>query len=497
MDDMPAKKVEEGLPAWVMTFADLMSLLMCFFILLLAFSEMDVEKFKQLAGSMREAFGVQREIKVKEPPKGVNIIATEFSAGRPDPTPLNVVKQNTTNVLKQHLDMSKSRVKISREGKGEMMNQGSLQGDQKQYALKKLEDILAHKKQKAEEELIKAHKELEKAKLELEDAPFYYKMGAQDKLDDVNDDIDEAQKNLEAIAKQLANAEERLDMPQSEMDTEDTLRQIEAIQEQAQELAEKSLEENKKALEEIKDVLDNTPFYDKADVQVLVDEAQEKMDEAQAKTDEMQAELADTRARLTGPTADEQRYVLDKLEDIQAFENMKRVQENVEDIREALKEEIESGAVEVETDELKIIIRIKEKASFPSASADLRDDFKPIITRVAAVLEKSRGKIIVAGHTDDIPINNQRFRSNWELSAARAVSVVHEILATSNLTPDRLLIEGYADTLPLVPNISWENRSKNRRVEIVLEQGQSSEAFIDEDSLIDTGMGDLIGGINE
>jgi len=104
-EDSGQKKDDAGAPAWVMTFADLMSLLMCFFVLLLSFSEMDVAKYKQIAGSMREAFGVQREIKVKEPPKGINIIAQEFSAGRPDPTPFNIVQQITTDDMKRFLDV--------------------------------------------------------------------------------------------------------------------------------------------------------------------------------------------------------------------------------------------------------------------------------------------------------------------------------------------------------------------------------------------------------
>lgn len=89
-----------------MTFADLMSLLMCFFVLLLSFSEMDVQKYKQVAGSMKEAFGVQREVKTKDIPKGTSVIAQEFSPGRPQPTPLNVVRQNTRNDLQRNLDMS-------------------------------------------------------------------------------------------------------------------------------------------------------------------------------------------------------------------------------------------------------------------------------------------------------------------------------------------------------------------------------------------------------
>jgi chemotaxis protein MotB len=95
-----------GIPAWVMTFADLMSLLMCFFVLLLSFSEMDALKYKQLAGSMSEAFGVQNDIKVKDIPKGTSIIAQEFSPGRPQPTPLNEVRQSTTDITQSNLDVN-------------------------------------------------------------------------------------------------------------------------------------------------------------------------------------------------------------------------------------------------------------------------------------------------------------------------------------------------------------------------------------------------------
>lgn len=78
---------------WLGTFADLMSLLMCFFVLLLAFAEMDVVKFEQIAGSMKYAFGVQTQIKVKDIPKGTSVIALEFRPGRPEPTPIEVINQ--------------------------------------------------------------------------------------------------------------------------------------------------------------------------------------------------------------------------------------------------------------------------------------------------------------------------------------------------------------------------------------------------------------------
>jgi chemotaxis protein MotB len=86
------------------TFADLMALLMCFFVLLLSFSEMDVLKFKQIAGSMKFAFGVQNKIEVKDIPKGTSIIAQEFRPGKPEPTPIELIQQQTMEITQQMLD---------------------------------------------------------------------------------------------------------------------------------------------------------------------------------------------------------------------------------------------------------------------------------------------------------------------------------------------------------------------------------------------------------
>ena len=108
MDDAQVQGGEEdsGLPAWVMTFAELMSLLMCFFVLLLSFSEMDELKFKRLAGSMNQAFGVQQKFTANDPPKGTSIIAQEFSPGKPEPTPLNQIWQKTTDLSKNSLEVA-------------------------------------------------------------------------------------------------------------------------------------------------------------------------------------------------------------------------------------------------------------------------------------------------------------------------------------------------------------------------------------------------------
>ena len=289
MDEGPPHKCPPpGAPAWVMTFADLMSLLMCFFVLLLAFSEMDVLKFKQLAGSMKEAFGVQREVNVKEIPKGTSIIAREFSPGRPEPTLVKTVQQRTIEQMQQNLQLMETTTEDS--------------------------------------------------------SPL-----AQETTSGELDDLAEGEADARA--------------------------------------------------EEIDD----------------------------------------------------------------------------SDIRTALSEDIDAGLLEVDTEGQRIIIRIRERGSFPSGAADLMRDFEPVLARIGAVLEQTAGRIIIAGHSDDIPIRTARFRSNWELSASRAVSVVQHLGRITDIPMSRFLIEGHAETQPLVPNEDAESRARNRRVEIVVVRGSVDE----------------------
>lgn len=98
----------KGSPSWMTTFADLMSLLMCFFVLLLSYSEMDVVKFKQIAGSMKLAFGVQNQIPLEDIPKGTSIIAQQFSPSKPEPTAINTVQQFTQETAYRHLRVAEN-----------------------------------------------------------------------------------------------------------------------------------------------------------------------------------------------------------------------------------------------------------------------------------------------------------------------------------------------------------------------------------------------------
>jgi len=262
MDAAPEKEEARGVPAWVMTFADLMTLLMCFFVLLLAFSEMDAAKFKQLSGSMKDAFGVQAEVVVKTIPKGTSVVAQEFSPGKPEPTPINTVRQFT---------------------------------------------------------------------------------------------IDSNRNTLDALDREL-----------------------------------KEIEESR---------------------------------------------------------------------------------EHARRLRVALKEEINKGYVAIETEGTKVIIHIMEKASFNSGLANVRAEFQPVLTKISGLIDNNSGDVTISGHTDNLPISNERFRSNWELSTSRAVSVAHELLSQSEINPIRVRVTGHADTRPRAPNDTVEGRAKNRRVDISIVRG--------------------------
>ena len=273
-----------GTPAWMATFADLMSLLMCFFVLLLSFSNMDLQKYKRVAGSMKDAFGVQNQVKVMDTPKGTSIIAQEFSPGRPQPTQIKTVNQFTTETTKASLSVGNP---TAPKAEGEDLN-----GEQ-------------------------------------------------------------AKRLLEAKLQSL-------------------------------------------------------------------------MEETKIDADKLGAILAD---------------------------------------------EIKDGKIDIEASGRSITIRIREKGSFPSASAALQGGFIPIMTSLREALKDVKGQISVEGHTDNVPIKSARFKSNWDLSASRALSVTHELVKDGSLDNTRYMVVGRSDTQPYQPNTSSQNRAQNRRVEIVIRQG--------------------------
>ncbi|GGJ50500.1 hypothetical protein GCM10007111_10970 [Virgibacillus kapii] len=111
---------------------------------------------------------------------------------------------------------------------------------------------------------------------------------------------------------------------------------------------------------------------------------------------------------------------------------------------------------------------LQERILFASGEAEILDEGKPFLDKIGSLLLELPNHIYVEGHTDNRPIANYRYPSNWELSGARASSVIRYLLQENNLDSNRFSSVGYADTQPIVPNDSADNWSKNRRVEIVI-----------------------------
>ena len=300
MSDEECKCPPPGLPAWMGTFADLMSLLMCFFVLLLAFSEMDVLKFKQIAGSMKFAFGVQNKIEVKDIPKGTSVIAMEFTPGKPEPTPIETIQQQTVEMTQQMLEFQAG-------------DESSAGGRQEQRGEKRGGESSSTSEEVASAPAVSA--------------------GDQEQINDL-----------------------------------------------------------------------------------------------------------------------------------------------VKKIAQQLEKQIIDGAIELESLGQQIIIRIRENGSFPSGSAFLQPQFKPIIQDIGRLLKDVPGEITVSGHTDDFQVSNELYINNWDLSSKRAVAVASELQKVAGFDKTRMMVVGRAETRPLVPNDSREDRRRNRRVEISILQGKAKES---------------------
>jgi chemotaxis protein MotB len=141
---------------------------------------------------------------------------------------------------------------------------------------------------------------------------------------------------------------------------------------------------------------------------------------------------------------------------------------SMESLSMQLKEEIKSGKVQISLTPRGLVISLRQATFFPSGEDAIDPVTYPVIEKIAETTAKLPNSVRLEGHTDAIPIHTARFRSNWELSAARSIAVM-EILATRfNVPRDRLAIAGYADTAPLAANDTPENRAKNRRVDVVI-----------------------------
>lgn len=155
--------------------------------------------------------------------------------------------------------------------------------------------------------------------------------------------------------------------------------------------------------------------------------------------------------------------------------NSAYIQENqqLEEVQKKMQEYIDENSLDdqlsTELSEEGLMIRIKERALFPSGSAQLANQAQSIAPVVAGLLSSIPERVVISGHTDNVPINSAQYPSNWELSSARALTFMKFLLAqNSSLNPARFSAIGYSEYRPLADNSTEEGRQRNRRVEIFI-----------------------------
>jgi len=143
---------------------------------------------------------------------------------------------------------------------------------------------------------------------------------------------------------------------------------------------------------------------------------------------------------------------------------------DVEKVKEVVKSKNLEDAVKVEVTDKGMAIMLRDPVGFASGSADLKEQGKDILRDIGDIIKETPDlKVRIEGHTDDVPIRSNRFRSNWELSSARSLSVVELLASQTGIHPANMSAVGYGEYKPLAPNTSPENRSKNRRIQIFVD----------------------------
>lgn len=161
-------------------------------------------------------------------------------------------------------------------------------------------------------------------------------------------------------------------------------------------------------------------------------------------------------------------------------ENLNYVRENQQllEVQKQMNDYIDQNGLQEELNtvltEDGLLIRIKEKALFPSGSADLIPASQALGQPIAGLLASVSQRVVISGHTDNMPISNSRFPSNWDLSTARALNFMKFILEQGKLDPARFSTVGYGEYRPAAANNTEEGRAQNRRVEVLISRSYSS-----------------------
>jgi len=363
-EDCPPCKA--GAPAWMATFADMATLLMAFFVLILSFAHLNVPKFKNVSGSMKMAFGVQTLIPVIEPPEARNLIATQYMTTQVEPTPMRTIEEQRTDdpqPVDPELSQDVAPADSSTNDAVEMLKQA-------------LADQIAQGK----------------VSVSVSDQRVTVNL-----LDPGSLEIDNSSDNRTSTGQISA----------------DLLEVFVAVVEASEQTS--------------------------ADIEVM------------SATSVERAELDSVR--------DQQ----------QTAESNSLAESQYEMIRANLSREIRAGLADVSRDGDNIIIRLAEQGSFASGNAELQPNFLSLLDSVGASLAGSTGAISVEGHTDNVNlVAGGRYRSNWDLSSARAAAVADYLLSGSALASGQVSVTAFADTRPVASNDTAVGRAQNRRIEIIV-----------------------------
>ncbi len=133
-----------------------------------------------------------------------------------------------------------------------------------------------------------------------------------------------------------------------------------------------------------------------------------------------------------------------------------------------LADELRAGTLEVKLEPRGLVVSLRQNAFFPSGTDVIARDTYPTLEKLANVIRSLPNPVQLEGHTDAVPIHNERFKSNWELSSARAIATLEVLCDRFDLPRDRFAVVGRADTAPLDTNDTPEGRARNRRVDLVI-----------------------------
>ncbi|RJP29155.1 MAG: hypothetical protein C4533_04990 [Candidatus Omnitrophota bacterium] len=186
------------------------------------------------------------------------------------------------------------------------------------------------------------------------------------------------------------------------------------------------------------------------------------------RTDELEIENQNLRAHIAQLQKEKTREVESVVK--QKEKELSELEKANLELEDALRKEIGDYKAKLEMTERGLVITFVSEIFFDSGKDKVKDNGKDTLNKVAEVLNRNvpDSAVAIEGHTDNDPIKFSVWKTNWELSSARALAVLHYLVDECNLEPQRLSANGYGEFHPVAANDSPENKQKNRRVEIVI-----------------------------